>query len=81
MEQHAIGPCPYCEAQLESGHLGFASGILWSRQRLNWWQSIFFIAILYGQFVVGGLGSTPWFRSRSAHRCTDCGALVVPADQ
>ena len=79
MEPLAIGPCPHCQSQLESGHLGYASGLLWSRQRLNWWQSLFFFAFSYGQFVVGNLATTPWFRSHAAHRCTGCGALVIPS--
>jgi hypothetical protein len=81
IESLAIGPCPHCQSQLESGHLGYASGLFWSRQRLNWWQSLFFFAFFYGQFVVGNLASTPWFQSRAGHRCTGCGALVIPTDR
>lgn len=81
MQTHTIGPCPHCESQLEAGYLGFGSGLFWSRSHLNWWQSIFLFAFSYGEFVVGSLMSTPWFRSRAAHRCTACGALVIPTDR
>lgn len=80
MDQQLPGPCPHCQSQLEPGYLGFASGLFWSAKRLKRWQSLFPIALSYGQFVVGSLGSTPWFRSRAAHRCTGCGALVIPTD-
>ena len=81
MEQLEIGPCPHCQSRLEPGYLGFASGLFWSRERLKGWQSLFFLAFPHGQFVVGNLLSTPWLQSRAAHRCTGCGALVVPADR
>ena len=81
MDSIGIGQCPYCQSQLESGYLGYASGLFWSSQRLNWWQSLFFFAFSYGRFVVGGLLSTPWFRSHAAHRCVGCGALVIPTDR
>ena len=76
-----IGKCPYCQSQLESGYLGYASGLFLSRQRLRWWQKLFFFAFSYGKFVVGNLWSTPWFRSYAAHRCVGCGALVIPANR
>lgn len=82
MLQDDVGLCPYCQAQLEPGYLGFTSGLLWSRERLNWLQSLFFVAALsLGQLVIGSLGTTPWFRYRAAHRCTVCGALVVATDR
>jgi len=76
-----IGSCPHCGSQLEPGHLGFASGLFWSRKPLKWWQSIVFFAFAYGELVVGGIGSTPWFRGRSGHRCIGCGVLVIPSDR
>ena len=75
-----IGPCPHCQAPLEPGYLGYASGLFWSRDRLNWWQSLIFVALRHGRFVVGSFGATPWFRRRAGHRCTICGALVIPSD-
>jgi len=81
MHSTAIGQCPYCQSQLESGYLGYTSGLFWSSQRLNWWQSLFFVAGSYGKLVLGNLVSTPWFRSHAAHRCLSCGALVIPADR
>ncbi len=81
MEHSDIGPCPHCQSHLEPGHLGYTSGLFWSRERLGGWQSLFFLAFPYGQYVVGNLASTPWFRSRAGHRCTGCGVLVIPADR
>jgi hypothetical protein len=78
MESEGIGPCPYCQSQLEPGYLGYASGLFWSNRRLKWWQSFFFSAIPHGLFVLGSLASTPWFRSHAAHRCVGCGSLAVP---
>jgi hypothetical protein len=78
MDSTQIGQCPYCQSQLESGSLGYASGLFWSSQQLKWWQSIFFIALAYGRFAVGSLASTPWFRSHAGHRCVGCEALVIP---
>ena len=80
MADETIGRCPHCHSELERGYLGFASGLFWSRDRLTWWQSLFFFAFAHGSFVVGSLLSTPWFRSRAAHRCSVCGALVIPSD-
>jgi hypothetical protein len=81
MDSIDVSQCPYCQSQLESGYLGYTSGLFWSSQRLNWWQSLFFVACSYGRFVVGDFVSTPWFRSRAAHRCVSCGALVIPTDR
>ena len=81
MRDQTLGPCPYCGSQLEPGHLGFSSGLFWSRNRLNWWQSIFLFAFSYGEFVIGNLVSTPWFKDRSAHRCSSCRVLVIPTDK
>jgi hypothetical protein len=81
LDSIGTGQCPYCRSQLESGYLGYASGLFWSSQRLNWSQSLFFSALRYGRLVVGSLASTPWFRSHAARRCEGCGALVVPTDR
>ena len=74
MDSIDVGQCPYCQSQLESGYLGYTSGLFWSSQRLNWWQSLFFIAFSYGRFVVGNLVSTPWFR-RDIVKC--CGSAFI----
>ena len=81
MQTPGLGSCPRCDSQLEAGYLGFASGPFWSVREIIGWRSLFPFVLRHGQFVVGSLLSTPWFRTRSAHRCRGCGALVVPADQ
>lgn len=75
-----VGPCPHCNSPLEPGSIGFASGLLWSREPLKSWQSLFFVAPAFGEIVLGSLLSTPWLRSRPGYRCTRCGALVVHSD-
>ncbi len=81
MNSQDLGPCPHCDSELEAGYLGFASGLFWSRRRLEGWRSLFPFALSRGRFVVGNLTSTPWFRTRAAHRCSRCGVLVIPADR
>jgi hypothetical protein len=81
MEGQSIGPCPHCHSHLEPGHVCFGSVLLWNRHRLNWWQRFIFQAYPYRQFVDGSLLTTPWFGSRSGHRCTSCGAVIIPADR
>ena len=81
MRSSSLGPCPHCDSELEEGYLGFASGLFWSRHALKGWRSLFPVALSFGEFVVGSLASTPWFRTRPAHRCSVCGALVIPADR
>jgi len=74
------GPCPRCGATFEMGYLGFGSGLFWSRERLRGARSLFFLAGAFGEWVVGSFLSTPWLRSREAHRCSGCGALLIPTD-
>ena len=81
MNTPELGRCPHCDSQLEPGHLGFASGLFWSAHEIVGWRSFFPVALRYGRFVVGSLLSTPWFRTRSAHRCPACGTLVIPSDR
>lgn len=52
-----IGPCPHCLSRLETACLGHAYGLSWSRDRLNWRQSLFFLACPFGNFVVENLAS------------------------
>jgi len=80
MAGETVGPCPHCHSRLESGWLGFSSGLFWSRDHLAWWESLVPLAFRRGRFVVGGFGCTPWFRSRHGYRCVGCGALVVRGD-
>ncbi len=79
MESPDVGPCPHCGSELEPGEIGFASGVFWSPGGIRGWQRI--LPVAGGRFVLGILVSTPWLRSRPAHRCTACGALVVPTDR
>jgi len=80
MDPQDPGLCPHCQSPLEPGYVGFSSGLFWTTRRLKGWQSVLPVALSYGRYVVGNLLSTPWLQSRAAHRCTSCGALVLPTD-
>ena len=80
MEGQNIGQCPYCDSDLEPGHVCYRSVLFWSRDRLTWWQRFFFEAFPHRQAVAGSLLTTPWFGSRSGHRFTSCGAVLIPVE-
>jgi hypothetical protein len=71
--------CPECGASLETGFVGYFSGIMWHEEQLMALQRLFPFVLGAAQFIIGGLASTPWIRSRKALRCSVCGTLVVPA--
>lgn len=75
------GRCSQCDSELEPGYLGLASGLFWATQQIVGWRSFIPVALRNGRFVVGSLLSTPWLQTRSAHRCPECGILVIPSDR
>lgn len=81
MDHSVTGRCPICQGELEAGHLGFVSGLLWSRKRPSRRPRFFLPTPNDERFVLGGWLSTPWFRTRPGHRCKECGALVLPTDR
>lgn len=81
MQGQRIGSCPYCRSDLEPGHVCYRSVLFWSRDRLNWWQRLLFETFPFRQLVAGSLITTSWLGTRPGHRCTGCGAVLIPTDR
>ncbi|MCG6947365.1 MAG: PF20097 family protein [Acidobacteria bacterium] len=69
--------CPDCGGTLEPGFIGYFSGIMWSDTELAGGQRLIPFVFGFARFIIGTVASTPWIRSRAAHRCPACGTLVV----
>jgi hypothetical protein len=70
--------CPQCGAALESGFIGYFSGIMWHERAIVEWRRLIPFVFGAAKFIIGGIVSTPWIRSHEAWRCPARGTLVVP---
>ncbi len=78
MNQAVLRPCPECGAELENGYIGYGSGILWHKIKLQGAARIGFVAVPTGSYIVGDWKSTGFISQVPGRKCIKCGTVVLP---
>jgi len=76
MDEH--DNCPHCSHPMETGHIGFYTGLWWYERRLDGLARAFPYAVSQGELVAGHWTSPGWVRMVDGRRCGECGTVVLP---